>query len=155
MKIFAFATLGVAVLLAGCASMSSRMHDRFSPVPPHTRIFGAEPKVVYEAGQQALKNLSLLVGRKSLAEGRIEGYAPIRPGDATSDTRQTTIEILLSEAVPGQTQVALLVWDRTEGSFPGGVSEQALREHSLYEMYFAALQQVLLENGALKTVGKP
>jgi len=35
------------------------------------------------------------------------------------------------------------------------VSERALRDHSLYEMYFAALQQVLLQNGSLKKSEKP
>jgi len=145
----------VAVLLAGCESMSTRVQARFTPVPPHTKVFAADEKAVYYAAQTAVKKVGLMLGHSSIARWSIDGYAPSRSGDATSDTRQTTIEIRLTEANDGQTQVALLVWDHTEGRFPGGVSEQALRDHSLYETYFAALQEVLLENDALRPGAKP
>ncbi len=155
MKISIFATLCLSVLLAGCESMSSRMEERFSSVPPHTRTFAADRRAVFEAAQVAVKNVGLLLGRTSLAKGRIEAYAPIRAGDATSDARQTTMQIDLTETNAGETEVALLVSEQKEGGFPGGVSEQPLREHSLYETYFAVLQQVLAENGAVKAVEKP
>jgi hypothetical protein len=155
MKNFAFVALCGAALLTGCESMSSRMQDRFAEVPPHVRTFAAARKEVYEAARQAVKDVGLLPGRTSFATGRIDAYAPIRSGDATRDTRQNTLDIRLTETDAGDTEVALLVWEHSEGSFPGGVSEQALREHSLYEMYFAALQQVLLRNGSLKKGEKP
>jgi hypothetical protein len=151
--LFAFST---AVLLTGCESMSSRMQERFTPVPPHTRVFAAGRKVVYEAAQQAVKNVGLQLGRKSFAEGRIEGYAAIRSGDNnTRDARQTTIDIRLFETDALETRVELLVNEQTEGDFPGGVSKQGVREHSLYELYFTALQQVLAEKGAVKATEKP
>ncbi len=154
MKTFAYVGFCLVVLLGGCESMSSRVHDRFTPVPPHTRIFSAERKLVYEAAQQALKNVGLRMGRKSLAEG-IEGYAEIRSGDKTRDARQTTIQIRLFETDDAETRVELLVGESTEGDFPGGVTKQDLREHSLYGLYFAALQQVLMEKGTLKAPEKP
>jgi len=141
-------------LLAGCESVSSRVQERFTPVAPHSRVFPAERKVVYEAAQQAMKNVGLLLGHKSLVQGLVEGYAPIRPGDSMHDARQTTIQVHLIETDALETQVDLLVSEHTEGNFPGGVSEQPLREHSLYEMYFAALQQVLAEKAALKPAEK-
>ncbi len=155
MKFFAFIALCSIALLAGCESMSSRMTDRFATVPPQTRVFAAERRVVYNAGQVAVKNIGLLLGRTSLSQGVIEAYAPIHSGDATRDTRQTTMQIRLIETDDGDTQVALLVSEHTEGRFPGGVSEQDLRQHSLYDLYFTALQQVLLENGAIKASPKP
>ena len=155
MKIYPLVTVCVVGLLAGCESMSSRVEERFSPVIPHSRTFAASKRAVYDAGQAAVKNVGLLLGHTSLAKGSIEAYAPIRAGDATSDARQTTMQINLTETDAGDTEVALLVTEQKEGSFPGGVSEQPLREHSLYEAYFAALQQVLQENGALKTDAKP
>ncbi len=142
-------------LLTGCDSMSSRVQDRFTAVTPQTRIFAADRHVVFNAALIAVKNVELLVGRKSLARGVIEAYAPIRQGDAIRDTRQTTLNITLTETDNGQTQVGLLVSDTTEGAFPGGVSEQDLRQHSLYELYFSALQQVLLENGSIKPAATP
>jgi hypothetical protein len=142
------------VLLAGCESVSSRVQERFTPVVPHSRVFPAERKVVYEAAQQAMKNVGLLLGHKSLTQGLVEGYTPIRPGDGTRDARQTTIQIRLIETDALDTQVDVIVSEHTEGSFPGGISEQPLREHSLYEMYFAALQQVLVEKAALKPAEK-
>jgi len=142
-------------MLAGCESLSSRVEERFSPVSPHKRTFAADRRAVYEAGQTAVKNAGLRLGRVSLARGSLEAYAPIRAGDATSDTRQTTLQIYLTEVEAGATEVALLVSEQKEGSFPGGVSQQPFREHSLYEAYFAALQQVLQESGALKAGDKP
>ena len=155
MKSFFFLTLFSAILLSGCDSMSSRVRDRFTAVPPQTRIFAANKKAVFNAGLIAVKNVGLLLGRKSLPNGLIEAYAPIRSGDEAKDTRQTTMKINLSETGDNQTEVALLVSEDTEGSFPGGVSEQDLREHSLYELYFTALQQVLLENGSIKAPANP
>jgi hypothetical protein len=155
MKSFLFLTLCSVALFSGCDSMSSRVHDRFTAVAPQTRTFAADRRAVFNAGLVAVKNVDLLVGRKSLTQGLIEAYAPIRSGDAIHDTRQTTLKINLTEADGGQTQVALLVSENTEGNFPGGVSEQDLRQHSLYELYFTALQQVLLENGSIKASVNP
>ena len=147
--------LFAGALLCGCDSVSSRVTDRFATVPPQTRMFAAERRAVYNSGQVAVKKVGLLVGRTSLSQGLIEAYAPIRQGDVTRDTRQTTLRIRLLEADDGDTQVELLVSEQTEGRFPGGVSEQGLRSHSLYELYFTALQQILLENGALRAPANP
>ncbi len=155
MKFFFLLALSATLLLAGCESLSTRVHERFSPVPPQTRIFAASLKVVYPAAQRAVKNAGLLLGHTSLARGSIDGYAPIRSGSAATNARQTTLEIRLTELGPDQTEVAVLVWDHTEGDFPGGTSEQAFRQHGLYETYFAGLQQLLQEDGAGKGEGKP
>lgn len=155
MKSLLLLALCSIALLTGCDSMSSRVHDRFTAVAPQTRVFPADRRAVFDAGLVAVKNIELLVGRKSLAQGLIEAYAPIRQGDAIRDARQTTLKITLTETDDGQTQVGLLVSENTEGSFPGGVSEQNLRQHSLYELYFSTLQQVLLENGSIKAPGNP
>lgn len=148
MKVFILLLLGL--LLSGCESMSSRMSDRFSKVQPHTQVFPAEPRQVFAASQQALKDIGLLVSRASAGEGTIKGYAPIRSGDVAQNSRQTTIDIRLVETEELDTRVEVLVWENTAGSFPGGVSEQALPEHSLYQLYFDALQKVLDETGAAK-----
>jgi len=155
MKSISILAFLAVILLGGCESLSSRVQERFSPVEPHVRVFPATRKAVYEAAQQAVKNVGLQLGRKSISQGLVEGYAGIRSGDNTTrDTRQTTIQVRFFETDAGETRVELLVSEETEGNFPGGVSEQALREHSLYEMYFAALQQVLAEQGALKVPEK-
>lgn len=155
MKSLPFLLGVVAILLAGCESMSTRLADRFANVPPHTRTFAAEPKTVYYAAQTALRKVGLLLGRISIAKGSIAGYAPVRSGTATSDARQTTIEIRLFETETLETRVELLVWEHTEGGFPGSVSEQAQREHSLYDLYYSALQQVLQEEEMLRSPVKP
>ena len=155
MKTFALIALCTTVLLAGCESMSERVEDRFAGVAPHIRVFPAEMKAVYAAAQQAVKNVGLQLGRKSISEGRIDAYAAINSGNPTQDARQTSLEVRLTATDGGETEVSLVVKEHTEGSFPGGVSEQPLREHSLYDMYFTALQQVLAESGALKPAAKP
>ncbi len=142
-----------AAFLGGCDSMDSvptRVHDRFTAVPPQIRVYAADKRAVFKAAQTAVKNVGLLVGHTSFDKGVVEGYAPIRPGDATRDTRQTTMQLQLTETPEGDIQASLLVSENTEGSFPGGVSKQDLPTHSLYGLYFAALEQVLQENGAIK-----
>ena len=146
--------LGASLLLTGCESMESRVSDRFSGVLPHTRVYSADQKTVYYAAQAAMKNVGLLLGRTSISKWSIDGYAPIRASTETSDARQTTIEVRLFETENLGTRVEVLVYEQTEGNFPGGKSASALREHSLYENYFAALQQVLEAKGALKPAGK-
>jgi hypothetical protein len=135
------------VLLGGCDSASTSVQERFATVEPHRRVFSAPRKVVFEAAVQAVKDVGLELGRKSFAAGTIEGYAGIRNADGARDARQTTIQIRLVETDNLETRVELLVSEHTEGSFPGGVSEKVLREHSLYELYFAALQQILSAKG--------
>lgn len=155
MKNLALLFGGVAILLAGCESMSTRLAGRFANVPPHTRTFAVDQKTVYYAAQTALRKTGLQLGRTSIAKWSIDGHAPVRSSTATSDARQTTIEIRLFETETLETRVEVLVWEHTEGGFPGSVSEQALREHSLYELYYAALQQVLQDRGMLKSPAKP
>lgn len=154
MKILPLVLLGSAILLAGCESLSTRLADRFAPVPPHGRVFSADRKTVYAAAQTAVRSTGLLLGRTSMAKWSIDGYAPIRSGSAPTDARQTTIEICLSETDSRETRVEVLVWEHAQGGFPGGVSEQAKREHSLYDIYYAALQQVLQDRGASQPVPK-
>lgn len=155
MKHLSFLLVAAVIVLAGCDSVSTRMAERFTSVPPHSRSFAADRKKVYDAAQVAVKDVGLLLGRTSLAKGSIDGYAPIRSGSATGDTRQTTLEVRLFEAESGETRVEVVVREQTEGGFPGGVSEQAQRDHSLYDIYFAALQQVLENSGALKPATNP
>ena len=152
MKVIFLLTLGL--LLGGCESMSSRVSDRFTKVQPQTRVYPLEPRQVYVAAQQAVKDTGLLISRTSAGEWTIKGYAPIRSGDVAQDARQTTIEIRLVETEELETRVEVLVWENTAGSFPGGVSEQALAGHSLYILYFDALQKVLSESGAMKSGAK-
>jgi hypothetical protein len=144
----------LGLLLGGCESMSSRVSERFTKVPPHTRVYPVEPRQVYVAAQQAVKETGLLISHASVGTWTIKGYAAIRSGDVAQDARQTTIEIRLFETEELETRVEVLVRENTEGGFPGGVSEQALAEHSLYQLYFDALQKVLLESGALKSGAK-
>jgi hypothetical protein len=154
MKSLAVVLIPAVLSLVGCDSISSRMSERFAGVPTHTRVFAADQKTVYYAAQTALRNVGLLLGRSSPAQGSIDGYAPIRSASATSDARQTTIEIRLLETESGETRVDVLVWEHSEGRFPGTVSEQAQRDHSLYEAYYAALQQVLQNRDKSKRLGK-
>ena len=156
MKLPTHFLFAAVLLLGGCDSVTTRVQERLAPVAPHVREYPFARKVVYEAAQQAVKNVGLQLGRKSIAQGLVEGYAAIRAGDTnTRDARQTTISVHLIETDSGDTRVELLVNEQTEGDFPGGVSVQAMREHSLYELYFAALQQVLTENAAAKSAEKP
>jgi hypothetical protein len=144
MKLFTVLIIWIAALFTGCESMSSRVQDRISGIPPQSRDFEANEKLVYDAGLRAVKKLGMNVGRTSRARGTIEAYNSIRAGDATRDTRQISLEVTVYTFGDGS-RVELQVKESTEGAFPGGVNQQALRSHSLYELYFAALQRELIE----------
>lgn len=134
--------LAIAVLLAGCESVT----DRFGPVEPKRQVFAAERAAVNAASLQAFKRLDFQVGRSKA--GDIEAYSRIHTSAAFADSRQLTARILLNDVGPGRTEVEMTVTEQVQGQSPGGTSQQSMREHGFYQLYFATLQQVLDEQAS-------
>jgi hypothetical protein len=151
MKIHTMLLLSV-LLLNGCESMPDRMRERFSAVPPKMQVFeGAQP-AVFAAAQQAFKRLDFELTRSSPAQ--IEAVSRIHSSVAFADSRQLVARLHLSEAGPDKTGVELWLTEQVESKSLGGTSQQALREHGFFNLYFATLQQVLQEERALPPAKK-
>jgi hypothetical protein len=152
MKTFTLIAL-CAVLLAGCESMPGRMHERFAAVPPKMQPFAVAQDKAYAAAQLAFKRLDFMLTRHN--PSRLEAVSRINTSAAFADARQLVVNVHLQESGPGQTDVELTLREEVSSKSVGGTSQQALREHSFFGLYFATLQQVLQEQGDLPGSAKP
>ena len=137
--------------LTSCESMTERMQDHFAAVPPKTRVFEANKKAAYYAGQLAAKQAGFTLQRSSETNGTISAYSRIRPGDPVRAAQQFTLEVQLTALTETTTEVAVRLSELTEGQLSIGGGEVPLREHGLYASYFDALERILAEQGASKS----
>jgi hypothetical protein len=142
-----FALAGV--LLAGCESIFERVRDRFTPVPPRTQTFAAARDTVSAAVQAAFRQMDFNVTSGASGSAHFEAASAAHPSAAFGDRRQITAEAVLREPGPGQTKVSLLLTEEVE-SYTGGreSSRQPLRDHPLYERFFATVRRILEQNPA-------
>jgi hypothetical protein len=136
------------VALSGCASVSSRVHDRFAAAEPKLRTFEAPLADTFFAAQAALKEMDFTVTNTAQAQGRIEARSRVIPGDSLGGARQFFFTLKVSGPTGGPTEVAAVLRQGTEGEFRAGPDSVALREHGLYVSLFSAMQTLLHERPA-------
>ena len=141
MKLLKICTALALLWFAGCESTS--LSDRFESVPPQVRTVEGDVEEVYVAAQKAFKRLDFVVTRSVV--GRVEAASAIKSSETFGDSRQIVARVKLSQAETGKSLVELSVTEEVGSSSMGGSRQQALREHSFYQIYFAMLQQVLQE----------
>lgn len=141
------AAFALAFLVTGCDSVSDRLSARFEKVEPQTRWYSAEQKVVFAAAQTAMKTVDFKVTRSREAQGIVEGLGRVQPGTSFGDAKQHTIDVKVYSSAPGYSTVEVLVKEQEETSDFAGATNIALREHGLYDSYFAALEQALRAQG--------
>lgn len=141
-----------AILLInpGCesGSMPQRMRERFSAPEPKTRIFDADARAVFEAAQLALRRLDFQVSRAAFAQGIVKGYSRLQPGDTFGKARQYTIDLHLTPLDQKRVEVAVVLREQAESGSFAGATDIPLREHALYDSYFAAFEQALREKSS-------
>ncbi|MDI1318818.1 MAG: hypothetical protein PSW75_01315 [bacterium] len=152
MKTFALLALCATALLAGCESMSDRMQDRLSAVPPKTQTFAAPQAKVAAAAQQAFKRLDFTLTHTKA--GQIEAVSRINSSAAFADARQLVAKVHLAESGPGQTDVEITLREEVTSKSFGGTHQQDMREHSFFALYFATLQQVLQDGAQSSAIEK-
>lgn len=145
--------LGAIVLLinSGCEStesMPQRMRERFAAPEPKTRIFDADARAVFEAAQLAVRRLDFQVSRAAFAQGIVKGYSRLQPGDTFGKARQYAIDIHLTPLDEKRIEVAVVLREQAESASFAGATDIPLREHALYDSYFAAFEQALREKTA-------
>jgi hypothetical protein len=135
--------VAVATIYVGCESVT----DRFGPVEPKRQVFNADQSTVNAAALQAFKRLDFRTSR-SKKSGDIEAYSQIHTSAAFADSRQLSAKVRLNDMGPGRTEVEMRVTEQVESRSTGGTSQQTMREHGFFQLYFATLQQVLDERAA-------
>jgi len=148
---FRVSAFGCALLFAGCDAIPSRVQDRFSAIPPKTQFVGGAQRDVFYAAQGALKNMDFQLSRTAEAQGIVNGFSRIRSGEGPRESRQYSIEIRLHSVGPAETEVAVLLREQIEGGVSSGIgaTDQPLRQHGLYDAFFAMLKKTLAEKSAL------
>ena len=147
-RVLPLSLLLLGSLISGCDTVSERVHARFTPVPPKVRLFPADRHTVHDAAQQAAKQMEFILRRGSEADGFIEATSRIRPGDRVHSAQQFVLEIQLRDETDGRTEVAVRLFELREGDAMADSGREALREHGLYDSYFAALERILLEKNS-------
>ena len=135
----------LSLALSGCESVSERVQAKFSPVPPKVRTFAADQHTTYYAAQQAARQMEFIQHRGSEADGFIEASSRIRPGDRVNSAQQFVLEVQLGDGTDGRTEVALRLFELREGYGATDAGREQLREHGLYDSYFAVLERILQE----------
>ncbi|MDP3073244.1 MAG: hypothetical protein Q8N18_23330 [Opitutaceae bacterium] len=142
------AVMVVLACLAGCESVSSRMSERFATVPPQLKLFQASNSDVFQAAQHVLKQMDYTLTRTAIAQGIVHAKSRVIPADSLGGTRQFMIELRLSGAAEGPTEIAMLLRQGVEGDFRAGPQQETLREHGLYAAFLSALERTLKEQPA-------
>ncbi len=137
----------ILLLLSGCAAMSDKVRDRFTPVPPKVQAFDGDVRTVYTAAKAAFKRLDFALTDSSGAPSSLEASSRILTSVALGDSRQTVVSLHFHEVEAGKTEVEMRVSLEVENAAQGGHTAQPKREDVLFETYFTTLQQVLQERG--------
>lgn len=153
MKILALIALCATALLAGCDSLSDRMQDRFTVVPPKAQTFAAPLVKVYPAAQLAFKRLDFILTRTKV--GQIEAVSRINSSAALADARQMVAKVHLTESALGQTDVEINLTEEVTSTSFGGTHQQSMKDHSFFALYYATLQQILQDQARQPVSAKP
>lgn len=141
-------SFAIAFLLTGCESIP----DRFTAAPPQVLTVDGPVEQVYQAAQRAFKRLDFTVTRSTM--GRLEAASSINTSVTFGDSRQIVARVRITPGEPGRSDVELALTEEVTSKSMGGSRQQSLREHSFFQTYFAALQQVLQERAADLAVEK-
>jgi len=145
-----FSCLLAVTCFAGCAAVADRMQDRFATVSPKLKVLPGSSREVFYAAQGTLKQMDFQFSRTAEAQGIITAFSRIRAGDGPREARQYTFELRLVALGPAQTEVSVLLREQIEGSLSAGAgaTDSPLRDHGLYESFFAGLRQALADRSS-------
>jgi hypothetical protein len=130
----------VALVLAGCESLSNRVVQRFTPAEPQVRDLAQEQSAVFQAAVRALKKMDFVTTRTAQAQGIIEAHGRLLPTDDFGAYRQYAFKIRVLQVEPAVTRVSVTLQRDTEDRAGGTASSESVPVHGLYESFFASLQ---------------
>ncbi len=145
----------LALFLAGCEAMPSRLSERFAPAEPQVRELETARVNVFPALEEAFERISFTVTRSRQAEGVVAGQSRILSDDSFRGARQYQLEVRVSEFDTDLTKVTVALRELFEDNTKSRASYQDLRTHGIYDSFFTALEQVLVEQGHLMAADIP
>lgn len=142
-----FACLFAVSCFSGCEAVADRMQDRFATVSPKRKVLPGSSREVFHAAQGTLMQMDFQFSRTAEAQGIIMAFSRIRAGDGPRESRQYTFEIRLEALGPAETEISVLLREQIEGllSAGAGPTDSPLRDHGLYESFFAGLRKALAD----------
>ena len=136
----------MSLTFAGCESgdaMPTRMSERFQPAQPKVQVFEADRPTVFAAALDAMRQLDFQVSRSGMAQGIINAHSRLQPAGTFGKAHQYTMEVRLQSLEPGKTDVSVVLREQEESTSFAGATDLVVREHALYQSFFAALERAL------------
>ncbi|MFA6960343.1 MAG: hypothetical protein WC205_06315 [Opitutaceae bacterium] len=143
---FCGGVLVVCLLLAGCESVrndfTTGVREKFTGPSYIRRVVPGESASVFAAARASAEQLGFRITRSGPAQGVIDGVSGLASDDRLRGSRQRTVKVRLSPASEGGIEVAVLFTEVVEDDFTTGAgqgTESSLRNHPLYDAFFAGL----------------
>jgi hypothetical protein len=136
----------LCLTLVGCETtrheMAARVSEKFTGPTFVRRVYATEPRLVFDQARATLERLGFRITKAGPAQGVLEGFSGLAIDDHLRGTRQLAVKIRLTPTLEGGTEVAVLFTEIIEADFDKGAgqgTETSLRNHPLYESFFAGL----------------
>lgn len=148
-----FLSTGLALLClagAGCESVESvmpaRVRERIDGPTYRTEVVKADGRKTYEVARGVVEELGFTFQRGGPAQGRIEAISKVAIGESLSSARQLKLDMKLSPAAEGGTEVAALITEIIQDDYDrqrGLGTSTPLRDTPLYEVLFRKIRESL------------
>ena len=135
-----------SLTFSGCESgdaMPTRLSERFQPAQPKVQVFEADQPAVFAATLDAMRQLDFQVSRSGMAQGIVNAHSRLQPAGTFGKAHQYSMEVRLKSLEPGKTDVSVLLREQEESTSFAGATDLVVREHALYQSFFAALERAL------------
>lgn len=135
----------ICVAFTGCESVRNDIgggvREKWSGPTYQRQVFDGEAQAVFDAAKSAVEQLGFRVTRAGAAQMVIDGVSGLASDDRFRGSRQRAVKVRLAKSLDSKVEVAVLFTEVVEDDFgkgPGQAAEVALRNHPLYEAFFAA-----------------
>ena len=146
---FRLLVVAFCLTLVGCETtrheVAARVSEKFTGPTYVRRIYAAEPRIVFDQARATAERLGFRITKAGPAQGVLDGVSGLASDDHLRGSQQLTVKVRLAPTLDGGTEVAVLFTEIIEADFDKGAgqgTETSLRNHPLYESFFAGLSQV-------------
>lgn len=150
MKLTASGLLLVALLLAGCESLSDATSGVRETLAKrregHSKNYAAPGRETYEAVRLAAAHMGYRMVRGGAAQGEFEAMSGVMAGEASHSSRQVAMKVKLGPALDGGTEVNVRFTEIIEADSAnraGQATEIPLRDTPQYQVFFRQVQEAL------------
>lgn len=135
------------MLLSGCESVRTKVHDRFTAPVYQAKVVNVDQRKAYDVARAALTKINFSFEGGGPAQGVIRAVGPLHPSSAAPGTaRQVYFDAKLSPTLDGGTTIEVLFSEMVEDDFnkrPGQGSLTPLRGSAIYDTYFSYVDEAL------------